>query len=59
MRKIMKRNIQRQRQQRTVTYMRSTEELREQRKDDMLNAIGGVFIGLFLLWLGYKFFFGG
>lgn len=55
MRKVMKRNIQKQRQQRSVTYMRTTQERAEQRKDDTNNAIGGLFLGLFLLWLAYKF----
>lgn len=46
MRKTMKRNIQKQRQQRSVTYMRSEQERKAQRKNDMQNAIGGLILGL-------------
>lgn len=52
MRKTMKRNIQRQRQQRSVTYMR-TEQDRRERKQRNGNIIGGILMGLFFVVLFY------
>lgn len=44
MRKILKRNIQKQRQQRSVTYMRSEQQ--RQQREKLHNAIGGLVMGL-------------
>lgn len=50
MRKILKRNIQKQRQQRSVTYMQA-ERKQQERKQLIGNVIGGAVMG-FVLGVG-------
>lgn len=49
-RKSFKRNIQKQRQQRSVTYMKDclAEEKKQRRVENIKNSIGGAVVGLLL-----------
>lgn len=59
MRKIMKRNIQRQRQQRSVTYMRTEQDRQVAKSTALQHAAVSLVVGLFMAWVFLAWLTGG
>lgn len=59
MRKIMKRNIQKQRQQRSVTYMRTEQDRQVVKSTTLQHVVVSAIVGLFLAWVFLDWLTGG